>query len=316
MTNGQSQSDKNEKKIHEILKTLLFLLQTGETLNYAALVIACAALLYEGYSTTDDIDTSMKNIGISSFGSFSDGILMQNVCAGVIIAFNALNIIIQLILFVLWFFQIRVPSHPEEKEKKKKDFNKTMMVSSIVAGIPTFVCLILLSVYRNPDLNEDKATVKSAMKTSLENNFLSDDTYSSNMISNEWNKFFMKHRCCAVDAVFGTTNDFDNTPWCTTSGSCQQTNSQIPKTCCKYSTTSDFSSARSGCHSSVSSTSYYETGCFRYVFEELEKLRTRRRNKINVVLGLGGAALVIMIFTICYNVRLLRKRNEDTCNKA
>eukprot|EP00105_Crassostrea_gigas_P035431 XP_019919579.1 PREDICTED: uncharacterized protein LOC105320305 isoform X2 [Crassostrea gigas] len=57
--------------------------------------------------------------------------------------------------------------------------------------------------------------------------------------------------CCAINQVQGTTNDFDSTPWCTTSGSCQATASQIPKTCCNYVTEEDYGSAPTACHSSV-----------------------------------------------------------------
>lgn len=60
-----------------------------------------------------------------------------------------------------------------------------------------------------------------------------------------------KYECCAIDQVTGTNNDFDRTPWCTTSGSCQTTASQIPKTCCNYVTEEDYGNAPIACHSSV-----------------------------------------------------------------
>lgn len=65
-----------------------------------------------------------------------------------------------------------------------------------------------------------------------------------------------KYECCAIDQVTGTTNNFDNTPWCTTSGSCQATASQIPKTCCNYVTADNYQSAPTACHSSVNSGTY------------------------------------------------------------
>ena len=66
----------------------------------------------------------------------------------------------------------------------------------------------------------------------------------------------MKYDCCAVHEVNGTTNDFDNTPWCTTSGSCQDTSSQIPRTCCKDVTLNNYTSAPSNCHASVNRGTY------------------------------------------------------------
>ncbi|XP_065930682.1 uncharacterized protein [Magallana gigas] len=85
----------------------------------------------------------------------------------------------------------------------------------------------------------------------LERHFTSDNISSSDVISNNWNKFFIKYDCCAITQVQGTTNDFDSTPWCTTAGTCQTTASQIPKTCCNYVTEEDYGIAPPGCHSSV-----------------------------------------------------------------
>lgn len=61
-----------------------------------------------------------------------------------------------------------------------------------------------------------------------------------------------------MDNVYGTTNDFDNTSWCTTSGSCQKTNSQIPKSCCKNENEFDYETAHSNCHASVNPGTYHE----------------------------------------------------------
>lgn len=64
--------------------------------------------------------------------------------------------------------------------------------------------------------------------------------------------------CCGVNKVVGTTNDFDQTPWCTTKGSCQATASQIPKTCCKGFTKYDYENAPTECHSSVNPGQFYD----------------------------------------------------------
>ena len=70
-----------------------------------------------------------------------------------------------------------------------------------------------------------------------------------------------QYDCCAVREIQGTANDFDNTPWCTTSGSCQATASQIPKTCCKDVTQDDYQNAPATCHASVNPGTY-KTVCF------------------------------------------------------
>lgn len=51
-----------------------------------------------------------------------------------------------------------------------------------------------------------------------------------------------------MNEVIGTTNDFDNTPWCTKSGSCQATSSQIPRTCCKFVTQDTYQNASNDCY--------------------------------------------------------------------
>lgn len=96
------------------------------------------------------------------------------------------------------------------------------------------------------------AQLQLNLKVWLQDHYTSDNISGSNSISNSWNKFFIEYDCCAVNQVQGTTNDFDSTPWCTTSGSCQATASQIPKTCCNYVSEDDYGSAHSDCHSSVS----------------------------------------------------------------
>uniref|UniRef100_K1PL65 Uncharacterized protein n=1 Tax=Magallana gigas TaxID=29159 RepID=K1PL65_MAGGI len=80
--------------------------------------------------------------------------------------------------------------------------------------------------------SEVETEIQSKMLESLKNNFVEDTVSSTNSFSNEWNYMFMKLDCCGVNPVVSTTNDFDATSWCTTSGSCQATSSQIPKTCC------------------------------------------------------------------------------------
>ena len=52
------------------------------------------------------------------------------------------------------------------------------------------------------------------------------------------------------------------TPWCTTSGSCQSTSSQIPRTCCKGVTLTNYTSAPTSCHASVNPGTYKRVTAF------------------------------------------------------
>uniref|UniRef100_A0A8W8KQ19 Tetraspanin n=1 Tax=Magallana gigas TaxID=29159 RepID=A0A8W8KQ19_MAGGI len=75
--------------------------------------------------------------------------------------------------------------------------------------------------------------------------------------------------CCGVDPVLSMTNDFDQTPWCTTSGSCQTSRSNIPRTCCTGVDESTYSSAPASCHRNVTSGTYNAKGCYEALKEKL-----------------------------------------------
>nr|XP_034302994.1 uncharacterized protein LOC105320305 isoform X3 [Crassostrea gigas] len=133
----------------------------------------------------------------------------------------------------------------------------------ILLACNAIIFSIAMVVYYN-DIRKTKAEksdinfvqLKATMFNLLEKTYTSDNISSNDALSKGWNKFFIEYECCAINQVQGTTNDFDSTPWCTTSGSCQATASQIPKTCCNYVTEDDYGSAPSNCHSSVSSGTY------------------------------------------------------------
>ncbi|XP_022327787.1 uncharacterized protein LOC111127074 [Crassostrea virginica] len=115
-------------------------------------------------------------------------------------------------------------------------------------------------VERQEQKNIDYIELQKSMLLSLEKHYYGDDIIGSNDNSSAWNLFFIKYDCCAVREIQGTANDFDNTPWCTTSGSCQATSSQIPRTCCKDVTQDDYQNAPAMCHASVNPGTYRQ-GC-------------------------------------------------------
>nr|XP_034302998.1 uncharacterized protein LOC105331091 [Crassostrea gigas]XP_034302999.1 uncharacterized protein LOC105331091 [Crassostrea gigas]XP_034303000.1 uncharacterized protein LOC105331091 [Crassostrea gigas]XP_034303001.1 uncharacterized protein LOC105331091 [Crassostrea gigas]XP_034303002.1 uncharacterized protein LOC105331091 [Crassostrea gigas]XP_034303003.1 uncharacterized protein LOC105331091 [Crassostrea gigas]XP_034303004.1 uncharacterized protein LOC105331091 [Crassostrea gigas]XP_03430300 len=161
------------------------------------------------------------------------------------ILFLVLNgIIFLLILNFLW-----IP-----KNKKFGMRIALVVVYAIVAAVYSGLAIkfykeVLDSKERQTDTNFSH--IKTTMMTLLMKNYTSDNVTSGDAISDSWNKFFIEYDCCAINQVTGTTNDFDSTPWCTTSGSCQATASQIPKTCCNGVSEDDYESAPTTCHSSV-----------------------------------------------------------------
>lgn len=142
----------------------------------------------------------------------------------------------------------------------------------------TFIGLTILSVLLYMDMYNEHidpytktSDLHGQMISSLKDNFRSDNLTTGTKISNEWNHLFIDFECCGVNKVVGTTNDFDQTPWCTTKGSCQATASQIPKTCCKGFTKYDYENAPTECHSSVNPGQFYDKGCFSVIKKEVIK---------------------------------------------
>eukprot|EP00105_Crassostrea_gigas_P005300 XP_011418853.1 PREDICTED: tetraspanin-1 [Crassostrea gigas] len=139
--------------------------------------------------------------------------------------------------------------------------------------------------------SEVETEIQSKMLESLKNNFVEDTVSSTNSFSNEWNYMFMKLDCCGVNPVVSTTNDFDATSWCTTSGSCQATSSQIPKTCCLNVDENTYTSAPSGCHASVNSGTYNAQGCY-------DALKEALLSYSSSILGLLFTTIFIEIFAV------------------
>ncbi|XP_048774757.2 CD63 antigen-like isoform X2 [Ostrea edulis] len=121
--------------------------------------------------------------------------------------------------------------------------------------------IILWYIMKNGIENE----IKSHLLESLKTKFVDDSTDGGNDISNAWNIMFMSLDCCGVNPVNSTTNDFDQTTWCTTKGDCQETNADIPKTCCIGVTESTYKSAPTKCYYSLQRETYNKKGCYQAI---------------------------------------------------
>ncbi|XP_061165475.1 tetraspanin-9-like [Saccostrea echinata] len=129
---------------------------------------------------------------------------------------------------------------------------------------------------------------KEQMVERLQDNFTDVSINSSNELSNAWNVMFLDLDCCGVNAVNGTTNDFDKTPWCTTKGDCQQTNAEIPKTCCVNVTENTYSAASDKCYSEVIKRTYKPKGCFEVIEVQISAFSS-------TILGVGIPILFLEI---------------------
>lgn len=145
--------------------------------------------------------------------------------------------------------------------------------------------------------------IQNKMLESLKSTFVEDTVSSTNSLSNEWNYMFMKLDCCGVNPVKSTTNDFDATSWCTTSGSCQATSSQIPKTCCLNVDENTYTSAPSGCHASVNSGTYNPQGCY-------DVLKDALLSNSSSILGLLFTTIFIEILAVIFAF-LIRSKDRQ-----
>lgn len=153
--------------------------------------------------------------------------------------------------------------------------------------------------------NEVETDMQDKMVTILHSNYLDDGTTSSYPISNAWNYLFLTLGCCGVNPVLSTTNDFDGTSWCTTSGSCQATASQIPKTCCLNINKNNYTSAPSACHASVNLGTYNTKGCYAALKEKL-----LYHSLSIIVLALTTMFIEVKALSLVF---LIRGKNRQQC---
>nr|XP_022325251.1 uncharacterized protein LOC111125579 isoform X1 [Crassostrea virginica] len=160
--------------------------------------------------------------------------------------------------------------------------------------------------------NVNYAKLQSAMVSELEKRYSSDNISSGDKYSQAWNNFFIQYDCCAVREVQGTTNDFDNTPWCTTNGSCHANTSHIPMTCCKDVTQDDYQNAPATCHASVNPGTYRQSCMSR--MRELSVVNVRESD-VNSLFQYGYTIAIYQIielfWTMCLAVKLYRKFKKE-----
>lgn len=156
-----------------------------------------------------------------------------------------------------------------------------VLVLSVVTGLIFAASLIVKIVV--------ESKIQERMGESFKDNYVGDTLTSSNSISNAWNYMFMTIDCCGVNSVQSKTNDFDTTPWCTYSGTCQEGNSEIPKTCCLSVDEDTYLLAPNDCYASVTSGTYNTKGCY----DALEDKVFKETTTISIVTGFSTVCAII-----------------------
>ncbi|XP_062570481.1 uncharacterized protein LOC134232519 isoform X2 [Saccostrea cucullata] len=219
--------------------------------------------------------------------------------------------------FVFLFLSLILLIIPGERQRTAYMY----LTCYFMLAIQSFVFFVLLLLqyktivdFKTTKTNTDYGELKSAMNISLTYNFTSDVISINASTSDRWNNFFIKYDCCAVNQVTSTTNDFDTTPWCTTFGSCQQTNSQIPKSCCKAYTVYDYEKAPDSCHAEVKPGTYRDS-CFTRV-KMLDDFAITD-NQIDIIatisLTLGILKVVGIILAVGIFLGLCSRKTTQNC---
>ncbi|XP_062587862.1 uncharacterized protein LOC134249542 [Saccostrea cucullata] len=133
------------------------------------------------------------------------------------------TIFLFLVIFFLCNWWIVIQSS-QRNQKKEIGILIVFLVSTIGLVVFMTYCYISLDTVQGEKEEMNWKTLHTDMKSSLIDNFVSNDIRSKNKTSNQWSILIIEYKCCGVDTVYGTSNNFDTTPWCTTHGSCQQTN--------------------------------------------------------------------------------------------
>lgn len=271
-------------------------------------------LSMEDYSNGLSVHKTLQDINITTSSDF-DGIKnTTELFFARLTIFLACVLGLSIILTILMIFP-------------QKFYQKIVYAAVLFLSLFTvaYIVLTVLSVLLYVDLYNKQidpynktSDLHGQMTSSLKDNYWNDNFTTGTKMSNEWNHLFIDFECCGVNRVAGTTNDFDQTSWCTTKGSCQATASQIPKTCCKGLTEYDYQNAPDECHSSVSPGKYYDKGCFSVIKKEVIKERIQfysfsediLREGLRVILVMGSCSCLSFLGTCVFIGEATSKTNN------
>nr|XP_022320307.1 uncharacterized protein LOC111122719 isoform X2 [Crassostrea virginica] len=161
------------------------------------------------------------------------------------LGFGISSLVINIVFFGL-LLVMRMDKCPNSSKTILRSLYFFIIISAISFFSADLYFFITVAQEKGTETTLDDSHLRKSMMALLEKQYTSDDF--SDKGSKGWNMLFVKYDCCAVNEVTGSANDFDNTPWCTTSGSCQDTASVIPKTCCKGVTQDSYKNAPSSCY--------------------------------------------------------------------
>ncbi|XP_061165288.1 CD63 antigen-like isoform X2 [Saccostrea echinata] len=262
------------------------------TLAFGVLIIG-AMMKSDVSSIKDETKTVLNSVksGDSDLGNLADNLSTLFIVVGVFISLVS-GVFVG--VFILLVFDLRLCG----------DCKQTKVLLYAVSVLVLFVIKIVAISLWFRMKNDIEANLRDKLVDSLHKNFVSDSISGGNDFSNGWNRIFISLDCCAVNNVASTTNDFDNTPWCTTSGECQLTNAEIPKACCVGVTETNYTSAPISCFYNLNSGTYNTKGCYESINDLLEQNITSKAPSIlgvGITIILAEVLCVISAIVICSN---------------
>lgn len=183
--------------------------------------------------------------------------------------------------------------------------NKCMLTTYAILILILLVMKIAVIALWCTMKNKVEKEIKDKLLVALKDNFKDDTITNANTISNAWNYMFMTLDCCGVNPVSSVTNDFDQTTWCSTSGTCQTGASEIPKTCCLNVDESTYTSAPASCHTNVNSGTYNAKGCY-------DVLKNKLLSQSPAIVGVVITIILLEILAVIFAFLICCQIGDDT----
>lgn len=228
---------------------------------FGVFFLVIVALMKSEVSTIKDETKTVLN-SVKS-GDFGLGDLADRLSTLFVVVGNFIIIASGLGLFIKVAHDLKLDCIP-------KQTYVLLMVYAVFISVIFVMNIVAISIWFKMK-NDIDADLREQLVISLHTNFVSDSVSGGNEISNGWNMIFISLDCCAVNNVASTTNDFDNTPWCTTSGECQATNAEIPKACCVGVSQTSYTSAPITCYYNMNPGTYNTKGCYQAISDSLKQ---------------------------------------------
>ncbi|XP_078325515.1 CD151 antigen-like [Crassostrea virginica] len=245
------------------------------------LIVPGAVMLADVTYVNEKIVPLMKTLSVGSFNAadLADGLAIVMVIAGgIILCIATLGI-----------------CGACKKTRSCLCVYSLIVLSLLVLQIIAIVLWIMMNA-------EVQSYLKAQLLSQLTNKYAASDL-TTDEISTAFNFMFMTLECCAVNAVTGTTNDFDNTPWIAGAGG-----QNIPIFCCSGINADTAGATYTACTNTVTA-GYYGIGCYDAFYNLLMKYSI-------YYIAVGITILVVEALGVIFACCMCKKLGKTENGKA